>query len=314
MTLIQLQYMLAVAEHGNFTLAAEKSFATQPTLSMQIQKLEKELEVAIFDRSSQPITLTKVGEKIVEQAKKILFESKNMYQLVEEEKNSISGTYIIGVIPTVISTLVPIFLKTFRDKFPKINLSITEMKTEKMIADIKNGKIDFGLAATPLLEEVLIEKPLYYEPLLAYVPEGHPLSQKKELKTKELDIENLLLLKEGHCFRNNVMSVCEPKNFNNRPLSLDISNFNTLIKLSNDGFGMTMIPALHKDDLSTANKKQLKNFQEPVPTREISLIYHKNQIRLSFAKELAQTIQGLLRGKIFMESDNVTSPRLRLAK
>ncbi|TDM00194.1 MAG: hypothetical protein C4K58_02920 [Flavobacteriaceae bacterium] len=188
MTLVQLQYLISVAKYGNFTVAAEKSFATQPTLSMQIQKLESELGVLIFDRTSHPFKLTKIGEKVVEQAKEILSAAKNMQQIVEEEKNATSGQYTLGIIPTVLPTLVPLFLKVFQEKFPKIKLIIKELKTQDIISQLNDDQIDFGIAATPLLEKNIVEDKLYYEPLLAYIPPSDPLSKKKIINQKELEI------------------------------------------------------------------------------------------------------------------------------
>lgn len=199
MTLVQLQYVLAVAEYKNFTVAADKSFVTQPTLSMQIQKLEKELNVEIFDRTSHPIKITQIGEKIVQQAKTILMEANRMKHLVNEEKGLLEGDFVIGVIPTILPTLVPLFYKTFEKKHPKSNLIIKEFKTEKIIKGIKDGSLDFGIVVSPLHEDQIIEKTLYYEPLVAYIPEGHRLTSQEKIVETDLESADLLILQEGHC-------------------------------------------------------------------------------------------------------------------
>src|SRR5690606_31931893 len=172
----QLQYVLAVAENRNFTLAAEKCFVTQPTLSMQVQKLEDELGVLIFDRGKKPISITEVGEKIVAQAKNILAEADRIKDIVDQDKGFIGGDFVLGIIPTVMPTLLPMFLNTFIKKFPKVNLIIKEMPTEALIKNIMDGHLDAGIAATPLGIEFIKERPLYYEPFVGYVPKNHRLA------------------------------------------------------------------------------------------------------------------------------------------
>jgi len=303
MTLVQLQYVLAVAEHKNFTIAADKSFVTQPTLSMQIQKLEKELNIEIFDRTSHPIKITQIGEKIVAQAKTILMEANRMKHLVNEEKGLLEGDFVIGVIPTILPSLVPLFYKTFQKSNPKSNLIIKELQTDKIIKGIKDGSLDFGIVVSPLYEDQIVEVPLYYEPLVAYIPSSHRLSGQDFILETDLDTSDLLILQEGHCFRDNVLALCDATKIKHRPVKLDSGSFEALVKLSNDGFGMTLLPSLVADDLQEELKRNVKNFKNPVPTREVSLIYHQSQLRDSFEKELVNTIQSILRGKIFLEKD-----------
>ncbi len=315
MTLVQLEYVLAVAEHKNFTLAAEKSFVTQPTLSMQIQKLEKELGIEIFDRSVHPIKLTKIGEKVVEQGKIVLKESGKMSQLVFEEKGQLEGDFKIGVIPTILPTLIPIFYKTFQKNYPKTNLIIREMQTDEIIHELHQGTLDFGLVVTPLHEDQIIEKVLYYEPMVGYVPPSHPYHSKKFIETSDLDIHDLLLLKEGHCFRNNVLNLCEPAKLKLQPVKLDSGNLDTLVKLANEGYGMTLLPSMQADDLPKDLQKNVRYFKDPVPTREVSLVFHQSNLRKSFEDNLSKTIQSVLRGKIFLEkTENVTSPLISLPR
>ncbi len=315
MTLVQLEYVLAVAEHKNFTLAADKSFVTQPTLSMQIQKLEKELEIEIFDRSVHPIKLTQIGEKVVQQAKNILKESGKMSQLVFEEKGQLEGDFKIGVIPTVLPTLVPLFYKTFQKAFPKTNLFIQEMQTDEILIALHDGSLDFGIVVTPLHENQIVEKILYYEPMVGYIPASHTYHSKKFIETSDLDIEDLLLLKEGHCFRNNVLNLCEPAKLKSQPVKLDSGNLDTLVKLANEGYGMTLLPSLQAEDLPKEYQKNIRYFKDPPPTREVSLVYHQSNLRKSFEENLSKTIQSVLRGKIFLEkTENITSPLISLPK
>ena len=199
MTITQLQYVLAVAEYKNFTLAAEKSFVTQPTLSMQVQKLEDELDILIFDRGKKPITITEVGKKIVAQAKNIVAEAERIKDIVDQDKGFIGGDYTLGIIPTVMPTLLPMFLNAFIKKYPKVNLIIKEQSTQTMIKNILDGHLDAGIAATPLEIEFIKERPLYYEPFMGYVPKNHRLASEELLRTDQLDVSDILLLQDGHC-------------------------------------------------------------------------------------------------------------------
>ena len=205
MTITQLKYVLAIAEHKNFTKAAEKCFVTQPTLSTQIQKLEDELDVQIFDRSKKPIELTDVGRKIVQQAKNIVDESERIQDIVDQQKGFIGGEFRIGIIPTVMPTLLPMFLKNFTNKYPKVQLKIEELTTDDIIKKLRDGHLDAAIAATPLLQDNIKERVLYHEPFVAYVPENHRLSENKKINSDDLDLDDLLLLEDGHCFKDSAI-------------------------------------------------------------------------------------------------------------
>ena len=306
MTLTQLSYMIAVAEAGNFTVAAEKVFVTQPTLSMQIQKLEDELGVQNFNRTKKPIRLTKVGEQILKQARNILAEAKRMDDIVAQEKGFIGGEFKLGIIPTVMPTLLPMFLNTFINKHPKINLKIQELNTDSIINQLKEGKIDAGIAATPLKYDNIEERPLYYEPFVGYIPEQHRLNKVEQLMQEDLQDENILVLEEGHCFRNQALSFCSLKK--NNAFDLKSGSFETLINLSNEGLGMTLVPYLNTLTLSRENKAKLKHFQDPPPAREISLIFPKSQLKIQIIDALQKTIEGIIRGAIVIENVKIISP------
>lgn len=312
MTITQLKYILAVAEHQNFTVAAESCFVTQPTLSMQIQKLEEELEILIFNRSKKPIQLTEIGEKIITQAKTIVNESNRITDIVDLQKGFIGGEFKIAIIPTVMPTLLPIFLKTFTKKYPKVNLHIEELTTEEIIKKLNDGHIDVAIAATPLEKENIIERPLYYEPFVGFIPENHKLHSKKYICVDELDSEDMLLLEDGHCFKESILNICSSFNQkNSKPFRLESGSFDTLIKLSKEGLGMTLLPYLHTLDLCESDKKYLREFEKPVPAREISIIYHKSQLKMQLIEVLKTTIDGLVRGAISFSDVQIISPVLQ---
>ncbi|MFP9099158.1 LysR substrate-binding domain-containing protein [Flavobacterium sp. RHBU_24] len=311
MTITQLQYVLAVAEHKNFTLAAEKCFVTQPTLSMQIQKLEEELGIQIFDRSKKPIQLTDVGEKIVNQAKNIVNESGRIKDIVDQQKGYIGGDFRVGIIPTVMPTLLPMFMANFIKKYPKVNLIIEERNTEEIIKMLKNDQLDAAIAATPLDEETIKEVVLYYEPFVAYVPENNPAYAKKNFEVEDLEanLNNILLLQDGHCFRNNVLNICRASNLpNENHFQIESGSFETMIRLADEGLGMTLLPYLHTLDLNAKATEKLRFFANPQPSREVSLIYNKKELKIQIIDALRSVITGVVRGAIAFQDVAIVSP------
>ncbi|MFC5684553.1 LysR substrate-binding domain-containing protein [Flavobacterium sp. MAHUQ-51] len=309
MTITQLKYVLAVAEHKNFTLAAEKCFVTQPTLSMQIQKIEEELNIQIFDRTKKPIQLTDIGQKIVSQAKNIVNEADRIQDIVEQQKGYIGGEFRLGIIPTIMPTLLPMFLNNFIKKHPKVKLIIEELNTEEIITKLNNGHLDAAIAATPLMEEKIKEIVLYFEPFVAYIPESHHHFQKKEIEINDLNIDEILLLQDGHCFRDGIINLCKNNTrtaTNN--FQIESGSFETLIKLADEGLGTTLLPYLHTLDLKESDKLKLRHFVEPKPAREVSLIYPKSELKIQIIEALRSTIAGVVKGAIVFQNVQIISP------
>lgn len=309
MTITQLHYVLAVAEHQNFTKAAEKCFVTQPTLSMQIQKLEDELDILIFDRSKKPIELTEVGRKLVNQAKNIVNESLRIQDIIDQEKGFVGGEFKLGIIPTIMPTLLPMFLKNFIKKYPKVNLKIEELTTDEIISRINEGHLDAAIVATPLEQETIKERVIYYEPFVGYVPSTHRLSNTKQLDIADLDIEDILLLEDGHCFREGVINLCRAfKASKVEHFQLESGSFETLVKLSNEGLGMTLLPYLHTLDIHEKDQSKLRYFKEPSPAREVSLIYHQSELKMHIIDVLYDLISSIVRGAIAFQDVKIISP------
>lgn len=308
MTLTQLYYMSAVAEHGNFTVAADKCFVTQPTLSMQVQKLEDELGVKIFNRATKPIVLTDIGKKILVQAKRITEEATRMQDIVSTEKGFIGGEFKLGIIPTVMPTLLPMFLKTFIKKYPKVDLKIEELTTQNITKMLEEGHLDAGIAATPLGLDSILELPLYHEPFVGYIPEGNPLHAVKQIEIEDLNMTDILVLEDGHCFRNHVLNLCQMNQIESNPFDLKSGSFETLINLADEGLGMTLLPFLHGKSLTDNKKKNLKFFPEPAPAREVSLIHSKSQLKLPIINALRSTLSSIIRGAIKFENIKIISP------
>lgn len=310
MTITQLQYVLAVAEYKNFTLAAEKCFVTQPTLSMQIQKVEDELDIQIFDRSKKPIQLTEIGQKIVNQAKNIVNEADRIQDIVHQQKGFIGGEFRLGIIPTIMPTLLPMFLKNFIKKYPKVKLIIEELNTEDIIFKLNNGHLDAAIAATPLNEEKIKEVVLYFEPFVAYIPENHESFSKKEIEISDLNLDEILLLQDGHCFRDSVLNLCKNNtNSEHNHFQIESGSFETLIKLADEGLGTTLLPYLHTLDLKEKDQVKLRQFKEPKPAREVSLIYPKNELKIHIIDALRSSIGGVVKGAIAFQNVEIVSPK-----
>ncbi|MBW4362520.1 hydrogen peroxide-inducible genes activator [Flavobacterium taihuense] len=312
MTITQLKYVLAVAEHKNFTLAAEKCFVTQPTLSMQIQKIEDELSIQIFDRTKKPIQLTDIGQKIVNQAKNIVNEADRIQDIVEQQKGFIGGEFRLGIIPTIMPTLLPMFLNNFIKKYPKVKLIIEELNTEEIITKLKNGNLDAAIAATPLEDEKIKEIVLYFEPFVAYIPENNAIFKKEEIEIDDLNINDILLLQDGHCFRDGILNLCKNRNESGlKSFQIESGSFETLIKLADEGLGTTLLPYLHTLDLKESDKLKLRHFKEPKPAREVSLIYPKSELKIQIIDALRSTIAGVVKGAIVFQNVQIVSPLLK---
>ena len=308
MTIIQLKYMLLVAEHKNFTTAANKSFVTQPTLSIQIQKLEEELGTKIFNRNTKPVLLTDIGKKIVQQAQRIIEESSRMTDIVAQEKGFIGGEFKLGILPTVMPTLLPKFLNTFIKKYPKVDIKIEELTTDNICKKINDGHLDAGIAATPLLRDNIIEKSLYYEPFVGYVPSSFPFHKNKNIEIDDLNLSDLLILEDGHCFRNHVLNLCEINEKKIQKFDLKSGGFETLIHLADTGLGMTILPYLNAMILPKEKQVNVKFFREPAPAREISLIHSKSQLKISIISALKSTISEILKNTFALGNIKVISP------
>lgn len=308
MTLTQLSYIVAVDKYRHFATAAEKSYVTQPTLSMQIHKLEDELGITIFDRSKSPVVPTEIGEKIVEQAKTILKESKQLSDIANFKENELRGTFKVGIIPTVAPYLVPLFLRSFVKKYPLIDLIFEELLTNEVIDKLGNDQLDAGIIATPTEQSFIYTEDLYVEPFLGYLSHSHPLIDKKKLSVGDLDRTNIWLLNEGHCFRDQTIKLCQEEKKNNRSaIEFKSGNLETLKRLVEQNFGMTLLPwtAVQEFDGNCTNAI-IKEFEDPIPSRKLRLIYgrkhlkqtiihaFKDSICSSIPKELKKTEKRVL--------------------
>lgn len=290
MTIVQLEYAVAVDTYRSFVLAAEKCFVTQPTLSMQIQKLEEHLGVKLFDRSRQPVIPTEIGIEVIEQARKLLNECYKIKELIDERKGEVVGELRIGVIPTIAPYLLPRVIGGFMEKYPKVKLTISEFNTEHIIQQLKIGLLDCGILATPLDESNLTERPVFYETFVSYVSKNSPLFKKKAITTADLDIDELWLLNEGHCMRNQILNICKHKKSNSHQLDYNTGSIETLIKMVDLNSGITILPELSVQDFSVKQLDKVRYFKSPEPSREVSIVTNKNFIKKRVIDALEEEI------------------------
>lgn len=309
MTITQLKYIIAVDRYRHFATAAEKSYVTQPTLSMQIHKLEDELGVTIFDRSKSPVIPTEVGEKIIAEAKKIIKQSKHIEDLAALTDDELRGTFRIGIIPTVAPYLLPLFLRNFRDKNPNVHLVFEEVVTDKLLDLLNQDYLDIGIIATPADRGNIFEEDLYYEPFLGYVSEDHSLSKKERLSVDDLEVTNLWLLNEGHCFRDQTVKLCKKfrkDKLEDPMIEFESGNLETLKQLVEQNFGMTLLPYLAKNQINEqCAKAHLREFDDPVPRRKVRIVYGREYLKKNIIEAFKNEIISAIPGELKTEEEGL---------
>jgi len=301
MTLTQLEYLVAVDTHRHFGKAAKASHVTQPTLSMQLQKLEDELGVLLFDRSKSPVIPTTEGERIVEQARVILREQSRLLEIAQRTKDELAGDFRLAVIPTLSTYVLPLFLRSFSQNYPSVNLVIEEARTDEILVRLREGQVDAGLMATPLHDPQLIERVLFYEPFHLFVANDHPLAKRKRVSQRDLDIDEIWLLDKGNCFRDQVLSICSespPAHAASAKLRFESGNLETLKNMVLTSSGYTILPHLAVAQLTGARRKLVRPFRAPVPTREVSLVHERTVLGARVIDALQTEIERALPDEI----------------
>jgi LysR family transcriptional regulator, hydrogen peroxide-inducible genes activator len=286
MNLQQLEYIVALDLHRNHVKAADHCHVTQPTLSMMVKKLEAELGLKIFDKS-QPLKPTTSGEIVVQRARQILQEVKNLKEFIKTEKDSIEGDFRLGVIPTLAPYLLPRFLNEFLENHPGISFTVMEMQTDEIIKQLKSNRLDIAILVTPLDDKEIREVPVFYEPILLYTSDHLKYYHQDKVEVKSLTQEKLLLLEEGHCFRGQVMNLCTTKGKKvHHQLNYQSGSFETLKAMVDNNYGYTLIP-----ELAVNNKnKHVKHFTSPEPVREVSLAVNQGFVKEALLTKLREAI------------------------
>lgn len=294
MTLTQLEYIVMLDTYRHFVLASEKCFVTQPTLSMQIQKLEEELGVKIFDRTKQPVIPTEIGAGIIAQARIVLREAGMIRQLIAEQKNTMTGELRIGIIPTLAPYLLPTLFKNIREKYPQVNLVAREIITEEVVKELKNNRLDCGIVVTPLKDSSIKEDVLFYEELFVYVSKNNALQNKKYVLPGDIDPTQLWLLEEGHCFRSQILNLCELQKHSGIQFRYETGNIETLKRMVDNSDGITILPELAVMEFTQPQLKLVKRLKEPSPAREVSLVTHRDHLKTKLIQTLKAEIMNIV--------------------
>lgn len=295
LTLTQLEYLAALDQHRHFGRAAKACHVSQPTLSMQIQKLEAELGVIFFDRSHQPLIPTEEGAPLIAQARVVLSEARRLNQLSKEDSKELKGELRLGVIPTIAPYLIPLFVEHMARTYPKLTLRINELQTHQIIDSLENESLDVGLLATPLKAEGLEEEKLFLEPFSLYVQRTHPLGQRKWISEEDLDGSEMWLLSEGHCLRAQILRFCSLRSSQPvfRNVQFEAGNLETLQRLVESGSGYTLLPWL-AGQRPHPHHVTLIPFRAPVPQRQVSLVWRRTQLKRRSIEALAEAINACL--------------------
>ena len=306
MTITQLEYVVAVATYKSFVAAAEKCFVTQPTLSMQIQKLEDELGVRIFDRNKHPIAITDMGSIIVNQS-----------QVVQGQQKTLSGVFKFAAIPTVAPNILPGLLENYSRTYPDMKLQVKEMETNQIISALRNNEIDAALLSTPLEEKDIKEYPLFYEPFVGYFANDEKALKKRMIIPADIALDRIWLLNEGHCMRNQIINLCSDqiqKLQAERPYRYESSNVETLRRMVEKNGGMTILPELATLEFTEDQIERIRYFEAPEPVREISLVTNSHFVRMSVLQSLMDEILKLVPEKMRVQKKNRKVLRIQSAK
>ena len=292
MTITQLEYIVAVDTYRSFVLAAEKCFVTQPTLSMQVQKLEDTLGVKLFDRSKQPVTPTEIGIEVITQARIMLSESEKIKEIITDRQKELSGELKVGIIPTVSPYILPKIIHGFIEKYPQVKLIVWEQTTEEIVQQLKLGTIDCGILSTPLHESNLTEIPVFYENFVAYTSKNSKLSKKKNITPDDIDMEEIWILNEGHCMREQVLNICQRRKSTKgfQHFEYNTGSVETLKRMVDQNNGATILPELALADLSDKQLDRVRYFKSPEPAREVSIVIQRNFLKRRMIEALKNEI------------------------
>lgn len=290
MTIVQLEYLLAVANCGSFSIAAEHCFVTQPSLSMQVKSLEEELNVILLDRSKKPVIPTEAGEVVLAQAREAIKAYNYIKESVAELKGEISGKLRLGVIPTIAPYLLHKFLPAFVRDFPKVELEISEMVTADIIEALRRDRIDAALVASGTCGEGIIEQELFNDRFFAYVSPNNPLYERSNIRIEEIDLKDLVILSQGNCMRDQIIELCQAKRNMPSHYTFESGSLDTLMRIVDCTACMTIIPEMAIEYIPTEHRDRLKMLAKGATSRKIAVAVRRTYVKSSVIKALADTV------------------------
>ena len=290
MTIIQLEYLLAVANCGSFSVAAEHCFVTQPSLSMQVKALEEELGVVLLDRTKKPIIPTAVGEVVLEQAREALRSYKHIHETVAEMRGETAGKMRLGVIPTIAPYLLHKFIPTFVKEFPKVELEIHEMVTAEIIESLKRDRIDAALVASGTCGEGITEHDLFSDHFYAYVSPSHPLFERSNIRIEDIDFKDLILLSRGNCMRDQIFELCQAAHDIPSHFYFESGSLDTLMRMVDCTTCMTIIPEMALEFIPMSRRNRVKSIAKNATSRRVALAVSRTYVKQSIVEALRSTI------------------------
>jgi LysR family hydrogen peroxide-inducible transcriptional activator len=312
-TITQLGYIVAVDDYRRFSTAADHCFVTQPTLSMQIKKLEEDLGVVIFDRTRQPVVPTDIGARLIEQARLVLSSTRRMEEIINEDKLEATGTLRLGIIPTLAPYLLPAFIGHYTRNYPRVRVEVEELVSEEIIHRLKRDTLDAGIFVTPYHDDKIVECPIFYEALLLYAHPGHELLQRERVDPADLSPREAWVLGAGHCFRDQVLNLCEtpPGSEQGHPFEFESNSLETLMKIVDREGGFTIIPELAARDLSPEKREQVRPFASYLPVREVSVIYSRHYTKRKLISLLCEDLKSVIPAEMLRRERGVIVEWLR---
>jgi LysR family hydrogen peroxide-inducible transcriptional activator len=306
-TITQLGYIVAVDECRHFATAAERCFVTQPTLSMQIKKLEEDLGVIIFDRSRQPVVPTEIGTRLIEQARLVLSSTQRIKEIINEDKQEVTGSLRIGIIPTLAPYLLPAFIGHYTRNHPKVRVEVEELVSEEIIRRLKQDSLDAGVFVTPYRDERIMENPVFYEAMLLYAHPKHALLKRDRVEPADISPSEIWMLGEGHCFRDQVVNLCEMASNQQRghPFEFESNSLETLMKIVDQEGGFTIIPELVVREMSPERRKQVRPFASYTPLREVSVIYSRLYTKRKLIALLCEELKSVVPAEMLKKERGV---------
>lgn len=294
MNLRDLRYFVALADTRHFGKAAERSFVSQPTLSAQIKKLENYLGVQLIERQPRKVTLTETGMKILPIARRILEDSEQIVSLARHEHDPLSGKLKVALIPTIGPYLLPLITRKLRKQLPRLKLMLYEYQTQPLLDRLRDGEIELGILALPVPHEGLETRALYDEPFTVAVPNQHPLAKRSNLKVDDLTGENLLLLEDGHCLRDQALDVCSKIDVKETE-DYRATSLETLRQMVAAGLGITLLPELAtRGPFGSGHGIAVKSFARPVPSRTVGAVWRKSSARSEAIDAVCEVIRSTM--------------------
>ena len=293
MTIIQLEYLLAVANYGSFSLAAEHCFVTQPSLSMQIKNLEEELGIVLLDRTKKPVIATQAGRVVIENARQAIKAFNYVRESVNELRGEVSGSLNLGVIPSIAPYLLHRFIPDFLARHPKIDLEIREMKTDDLVASLQRDAIDAAILAGGMCPDCIIEQDLFNDRFFAYVSPENKLFERANIRIEDIEMKDLLLLSDGHCLRDQILELCQMKRATANACSFESGSLDTLMRIVDCTAHLTVIPEMALDFVPESRRGQVKPLAKGAASRKISIAVRRTYVKSSLIDALRESIMRL---------------------